>query len=169
MNNLNRCLALSSLVFLLAGCVGNRTFVVSQAVGPRLQSLQNGAGNGSLLVYSAWDGLDTLDPDHEKHTGYAIFSTRGTMIESVRNRCGSFDQEPMVVSLPVGTYRVEARATNLGFVSIPVQIEENQTTIVYLDGMTKPRGVDPSDGNLIKLPNGQIVGWRASVEAAHLR
>jgi hypothetical protein len=166
MSNLSLWLALCCFAFSLAGCVRNRMFVVAEPVGPSLRTGRNVLGQGSLIVYSAWDGFDTMDADHEKHTPYVICSDKGSVVKRVRNRCGSFDQEPMVVRLPVGTYRLEARASNLGLVLVPVHIEENQTTFVYLDGTTKPGGVESSESDLVKLPNGQIIGWRSRTTAS---
>jgi len=154
------CFAMSILALLSSGCVATDKFLVANPVGPPAPGVEEHPGQGSLVVYSAWDGLDTFDPDHEKHTSYRVHSADGGLIRSVRNRCGSFDGYPMTVNLPTGTYKVEARATNFGWVFVPVRIEANRTTVVYLDG-TEPPERELIEEALVRLPNGQIVGRRA--------
>jgi hypothetical protein len=150
-----------SVVLLASGCVATRPFALGVPVGPPGLGGWNVLGHGSLRVYSAWDGLDDGDPDHEKHTSYTICSDQGAVLEKIRNRCGSFGQDPMTVLLPAGTYKIEARATNFRMVSVPIVIQADQTTVVYLDGTTRPKGIEPTAGRLVKLPNGEVVGVRA--------
>ncbi len=160
-NSIHRPVLILCLVSLLTGCLGSERFVVTEPIGPRVPTTIKISGRGYLLVYSAWDGFDALDSDHEKHSAYAVYSEQGTLVSRVRNRTGSFEGDPTVVSLPVGTYKVEARATNFGLVSLRVVLRENETTVVYLDGTTKPPGAEMPNKDLIKLPNGQILGWKA--------
>jgi hypothetical protein len=162
MKHIDFALGFCGLALALGGCVENRTYLVTEAVGPSSSVARQHLSGGSLIVYSAWDGLDTLDVGHLKHTPYAILSENGVRVERVRNRCGSFDQDAMVVHLPAGSYRVEAKASSFGSVVVPIQIKEGQTTVVYLDGTTKLKGVDPSESDFVKLPNGQIVGWHST-------
>jgi len=61
---------------------------------------------------------------------------------------------------------VEARATNLGPVQIPVIIREGQTTVVYLDGVNGPLASwQVSETSWVRQPNGFIVGWRDNANA----
>jgi hypothetical protein len=161
MKTLGSCWFFSALVLLLPACAARPPFVLSASVGPPPEVAPATPGEGRLVVYSAWDGLESADADHEKHSSYAILFEDGMLVERVRNRCGSFEKDPMTVSLPAGTYRVEARASNFGLVSIPVLIKENQSTVVRLDGGRPPKGVGTSATDFVKLPNGQVVGWRA--------
>src|SRR6266571_5240035 len=114
MNGMNQWFRLCGFALLVNGCAVEHAL---QVAGPHRT---DGPALGSLVVYSAPDGLDTGDPDHEKHTSYTILSETGT------------------VALPVGTYAVKARATTYGVIRVPVQIQRNQTTVLYLDGSTKP-------------------------------
>ena len=161
MNLLRRALCLSGATYLATGCVAPHTFVLAQAVGPPPGKVSANAGQGNLVVYSAWDGLDTGDADHEKHSSYAILSGEGVLIKRVPNRCGSFGGNPQTVNLPPGAYQLEARASNFGVVSIPILIEPNQETVVRLDGSMDTKGLEGSAGDLVRLPNGQPVGWGA--------
>lgn len=97
------------------------------------------------------------------HTAYTIFSGDGKVFRRVTNQRGPFFEEPVGVSLPAGRYKVEARATNNGLVSIPVVIKEGMTTVVYLDGEALPEDLsETDDSDWIRLPNGQIAGHRAT-------
>jgi hypothetical protein len=99
--------------------------------------------SGKLVVYSGWDRLDTLDPEHHKHTPYLILSGSTDVRQisaQVRNQSGSFGEDPEVVELPTGQYWVEARATNVGRVRVPVSIVRGQTAVLYLDSTTSPAG-----------------------------
>ena len=115
---------------------------------------------GSLIVYSAWDRFDTLDAEHLKHTAYTVRSEQGTPVLHVRNRRGSFESDPQLVSLAPGRYRIEARATNVGPIKLPVVIRKGETTVVYLDGTTGPAAAAAPGTNWIRQPNGSIVGRR---------
>jgi hypothetical protein len=46
-------------------------------------------------------------------------------------------------------------------VSIPVVVKANQTTPVYLDGSYRVPEVPPAQA--LKLPDGEVVGWKASL------
>jgi hypothetical protein len=67
------------------------------------------------------------------------------------------------VILPKGTYTVVAQSDTSGTVSVPVAIETGRTTVVRLerkkDWKEAPAGIDSDD--LVRLPNGQPLGFRA--------
>jgi len=146
---------------LSSGCAPVRPILVSRALGPEPFAIAGSSTNGTLVAYTAIDGFDTLDAEHEKHTSFEVFSESGKLLKSIRNQEGSFYQEPTPVMLPPGHYRISALAANLGLVSIPVVIEARKTTTVYLDGITalEARGRDLS--HLVRLPNGKPIGWEA--------
>jgi hypothetical protein len=158
---LSACWALGTL---LAGCVGHEKFMVKEPVGPIAAALPAGGGTGRLIVYSAWDGLDTLDPEHRKHTSYTVLGEKGSRVTRVRNQSGSFESEPDTVALPPGQYAVEAEGTNVGTVRVPVVIRGGQTTVVYLDGTTQPLRSWESGTNWVREPGGLIVGWKDQPE-----
>ena len=151
MNGMNQWFRLCGFALLVNGCAVEHAL---QVAGPHRT---DGPALGSLVVYSAPDGLDTGGPDHEKHTSYTIPSETGTVVEKIRNRCGSFGSDPATVALLAGTYAVKARATTYGVIRVPVQIQRNQTTVLYLDGSTKPV-IELAGADLIRSPKGQIVG-----------
>ena len=151
-----------------AGCASQSRVAVDQPVGPSRPHLALHEGEGSLVVYSAPEITDQTGAYFPTHSPYAIYSLNGKLVEKVDNRTGSFDQEPVVVQLPLGEYRVHARARNVGPVQVPVVIEENRTTVVHLDGRMQ---LDPAlrlGDKPVRLPDGQIVGESAQNAAALL-
>ena len=158
--NLKLVTALLLAASMWCGCAETRKLVIADPVGPTEAAKQASGTKGSLVVYSAWDGLDTLDSEHRKHTAYTVRSQQGVTVLHVRNRCGSFEGEPQVVDLPPGRYWIESDATNMGAVQIAAAIRKGETTVVYLDGTTRPAGPPTDETNWIRQPNGLIIGWK---------
>jgi hypothetical protein len=73
------------------------------------------------------------------------------------------DEAPQPVSLPSGNYQVIARSAGFGRVHVPVLIGAGQTTEVHLEGKGswKPQTLPPDQTALVRLPDDEIVGWRA--------
>jgi hypothetical protein len=143
----------------VSGCVAGKPLVLTQSVGPRAVVEAREASRGELVVYSAWDRFDTLDSEHRKHTAYTVRGEGGDVLH-IQNRRGSFGEDPETVALAPGKYWVEARATNVGPVRVPVMIREGGETVVYLDGVTAPPAPwRAQETNWIRQPNGLIVGW----------
>jgi hypothetical protein len=71
------------------------------------------------------------------------------------------DENPEIVNLPPGKYRVIGRGAGLGVVEVPVLIVPSEITEVYLDaaGMKRPGKRD--DTAWVRLPDGRVVGRRA--------
>lgn len=159
--------SLSVLALLaFAGCASQPRVTVDQPVGPSRPHLTSRQGEGALVVYSATEITDQAETYFPTHSSYAIYAPDGKFVEKVDNRTGSFDQEPVAVELPVGQYRIRARARNVGLVQVPVVIEENQTTVVHLDARMR---LDPAlkvGDKPVRLPDGQIVGESAQNTAA---
>ena len=88
-----------------------------------------------------------------------IDAADGTVFKEVAND----DQEPTHVILPKGTYTVVARSDTSGKVSVPVAIETGKTTVLHLerekDWKDVAAGIRSAD--LVRLPNGQPIGFRA--------
>ena len=102
------------------------------------------------------------DPDASiHHSDYRIFSADGKQSKYVHNWVGTFIEDPAVVSLAPGRYIVAARAVASGTVTVPVIIEVGKTTSVHLDGSKLATGRKTSESDLVRLPDGWIVGWRA--------
>ena len=74
---------------------------------------------------------------------------------------------PKRVQLPVGTYRVVARANGYGVVTVPVIIRADQVTTVHLEGGPSWQNRSQlGQSNPVRLPDGEIAGWRASPDNA---
>jgi hypothetical protein len=62
----------------------------------------------------------------------------------------------------VGPYRVAARANGYGEVIVPVVIRANQVTTVHLEGSPAwPNGRELTKSDPVRLPDGEMAGWRA--------
>lgn len=73
------------------------------------------------------------------------------------------DEEPARVILPNGNYTVVARSETAGEVTVPVAIGPKKLTEVNL-GRKKDWPITASVGSnaLVRLPDGQPIGFRAS-------
>ena len=172
--------ALAGAVVWLAGCASAPRVVVVEPVGPGPVVGSQGAGDGSLVIYSARMPADVdvnmaewrYNNDFGKnsflyepaHTDYTIYTQNGEVFKRVRNARSVNDETPTVVTLPIGAYKVEAEAVNCD--SIPVRvlmtvvIKPGQTTRAYLEGGWNPLSQD-SGIELARLPCGRAIGWRA--------
>lgn len=118
------------------------------------------------MVFSAYDvhapSMGDFD-DIQRHTDYKVFSEAGKLLEVVHNHPIRSGEEPAQVDLPPGTYRVVANANGYGLVTVPVVIKANQVTTVHLEGGGSwPNEAAFTQANSVRLPDGQIVGWRAA-------
>lgn len=147
-------------------CSCGSTPVRLSAVGPQPPAFHSDGGQGYLVVYSDTEAkrLDKGLPFYV-HSSYVIERQNGTKLKWVPNHVGDMDQAPERVRLPAGTYDVVARSTAYGRIRVPVVIEAGRTTEVHLGGDWKP-ALEPADASaLVRLPNQEIVGWRASAFA----
>ena len=67
-----------------------------------------------------------------------------------------------LVQLPAGKFVVLAEAENSGMVGIAVIITPGQLTKVDLQSDWKHRAPSGNAADWVRLPNGQVVGWRAT-------
>src|SRR5262249_36399205 len=88
---------------------------------------------GSLVVYSGTDAFDDGDVLYYAHSSYAIFTTDGKLFKNVENHISRSDEIPEVVTLPVGSYVIEARSEKDGYVRVRVGIKAGRQTILDLD------------------------------------
>jgi hypothetical protein len=144
---------------LLASCASAPPTIVHETVGPG-PTVVNEEHNGFLRVYSATEWMaDDDGPSLLKYTNYHIDTADGTLFKEVPND----DQDPTRVILPKGTYTLVAWSDTSGEVSVPVAIETGRTTVVHLerekDWKEAPVGIRSAD--LVRLPNGQPIGFRA--------
>jgi hypothetical protein len=152
----------------LAGCASNGPGLVLSPVGPPVSHSTAGSAS-ALVVFSAYDqGAHFNDlPYRRVHSDYRILTTDGKLMQTVHNDNGRSAGGPKEVLLPAGRYQIVGRANGYGMVTVPVIIGTNQTTTVHLEG-GYPRGsTAPSDqANPVRLPDGEIVGWRADARRA---
>jgi hypothetical protein len=160
--------ALIALAFLFAGCASHKTLIISSPVGPAPQTKPSTGAPGTLVVYSARDPKsDILDlPYLCPHSDYAIYSSTGSLVQKVHNSTDAVIERPANVPLPEGSYRVEARVKGGQKVIIPVVIQPARVTAVHLEtGVSVQNDVALVQSNPVRLPTGEIVGWRAEGEA----
>jgi hypothetical protein len=150
-------------VSLLSACSSYRPLWQLPPVGPAPGAAgYTVPGNGSLVVYSAWSCFNNyLTKDH---SGYMVYSVDGKLVKWVPNLIeGDYAAEPPTrVSLPSGTYKVKALGGIYGWVMVPIVIKEGKTTPIYLDGERHSIDSVASQKNVVKLPDGEIVGWAAN-------
>jgi hypothetical protein len=160
---------------LVAGCADYRGGLVLDPVGPAPGAAAPADGAvGSLVVYSAYETIPDLSAvnsgstdDHRQYFGYKILSPDGQPFKSVNNNAGTVELHPQQVELPAGRYLVVAQANGYGRVTVPVTIIGRQNTILHLEGGGFwPNEFGFNHTNTVRLPNGEIVGWRANAEQA---
>ena len=171
--------ALSGAMMWVAGCASVSRVVVADPVGPGPIGAPPGTGDGSLVIYSA-RALADVDVNvaewrrnndfgrneflyEPAHSDYVIYAGNGEVVEHVRNARSANDDTPTVVSLPAGTYRVEAEGVNCDSsrvkVVMTVVIKPGQMTLAHLEGGWDPMGQHAAT-ELAKLPCGRVIGWR---------
>lgn len=156
------------LVVFVASCAGMRSkpFQVTETVGPRGGVAATNSVQGHLMVYSGWDITNMENPDQPQHAAYLIVSESGELVGRIRNHGGVTNEDPVPVPLAPGRYRIESRASGFGLVIVPVVIRRGQVTTVWLDGAHDVARVPKDDSHLVRLPNGQVVGWRDEPDSA---
>ena len=92
---------------------------------------------GYLLVYSATDEVSDGDLPFNPHSSYLIYTPDGKLFKSVENHMSRGDEIPERVSLPAGSYIVEARSANNGYRRVPVVIKPSRQTVLDLDDESK--------------------------------
>jgi hypothetical protein len=172
--------ALAGTTVWLVGCASAPRVVVAEPVGPALTGEGQVTGDGSLAIYSArtpanvdvnaaeWRYNNDFGENEflyePAHTGYTIYTQGGAVFRHVRNARGPNDETPTLVTLPAGSYKVEAEALNCDSsrvgVLVPVVIKPGQATIAHLEGDWNPPG-QYNETELATLPCGRIIGWRA--------
>ena len=92
---------------------------------------------GYLLVYSATDEVSDGDLPFNPHSSYLIYTPDGKLFKSVENHMSRSDEIPDIVRLPAGSYIVDARSTNNGYVRVRVVIKPSHQTVLNLDDESK--------------------------------
>jgi hypothetical protein len=105
----------------------------ARTVRPGTQDYRIGSAEGYLLVYSATDESFDGDLAVYAHSSYSIYTADGKLFKNVENHMSQSDEIPELVTLPPGSYAVEARSTNNGYVRVRVMIKPGQRTTLDLD------------------------------------
>lgn len=156
----------------LSGCASHRPGLVLDPVGPPPLTAAGAGSSGTLWVFSAFEqGTDFNSLSYRRHyTDYKILSVGSKLLQTVQNDNGTLMEAPRRVQLPVGRYAVVARANGYGEVTVPVVIRPNQVTTVHLEGSPSwPNSQDLARSNPVRLPDGEIAGWRASADNSSKR
>ena len=126
---------------MIAQAGGNDSLFIGMV---RSGTLDHGTGlaEGYLLVYSATNELSDGDLVFNAHSSYLIYTTDGKSFKSVENHVSRSDEIPERVSLPAGSYIVEARSANNGYIRVRVVIKPSRLTLLDLDS----RGKESSSG-----------------------
>jgi hypothetical protein len=103
---------------------------------------------GYLLVYSATDEVSDGDLPFNPHSSYLIYTLDGKLFKSVENHMSRSDEIPDIVRLPAGSYIVDARSTNNGYVRVRVVIKPSHQTVLNLDGESKTFSGSVAEKNL---------------------
>ena len=103
---------------------------------------------GYLLVYSATDEVSDGDLPFNPHSSYLIYTLDGKLFKSVENHMSRSDENPDIVRLPAGSYIVDARSTNNGYVRVRVVIKASRQTVLNLDDESKTFSGSVAEKNL---------------------
>jgi hypothetical protein len=153
---------------LLSGCATSNRLVLDTVGPPMFQPTTTSSTltNGTLVVYSAFTrnaDFNSRDPYRREYSDYKIFSPDGKLLQRVHNNSGTIFQDAVSVELPPGKYYVIARANGYGYVTVPVIIAARQNTILHLEGGGSwPDKSAFGQTNAVRLPDGQIIGWKAA-------
>jgi len=160
-------LSLTVAALLWSSCAYNQQRLVLDPVGPSPQASGTGT-TGALVVFSAYEvtAPGVGDFEHRHHySDYRILSENGKTLQTVHNDCGTVMREAARVQLPAGKYRVAASSNGYGTVIVPVVIATNRTTVLHLEGgYSWPTDTMFNQANSVRLPDGEVVGWRASAD-----
>jgi hypothetical protein len=111
----------------------DRQFLAASSVSSGISDYHAELPQGSLMVYSATDQFDDGGLLYYAHSSYTVYTTNGKVVKNVENRISRSDQIPEIVTLPIGSYIVEARSEKGGYVQVNVAIKAGRRTTVDLD------------------------------------
>jgi hypothetical protein len=123
-----------SLMIAQAG--GNDSLFIGMVRSAKMEH-RIGLAEGSLLVYSATDPFDDGGLVFNAHSSYSVYTPDGQLFKNVVNHMSRSDEIPERVSLPAGSYIVEARSANNGYVRVRVVIKPSRLTLLDLDSRDK--------------------------------
>lgn len=130
----NLAIAMFVALALLGTTRGNETETTAPVKG---MAKAGQLSQGLLVVYSATDAFEDGDLPYYAHSSYAIYTTDGKLFKNVENHISRSDETPEVVTLPVGSYVIEARSERDGYVRVGIVIKAGRQTILDLDSRDK--------------------------------
>lgn len=157
-------LIVTAIGVLLTGCAASNRLVLDPVGPPPSQPAAVGLNLGKLVVYSAYEvnaDFNARDPYRPEYSDYKIFYPEGELLQKVHNNSGTILQEPATMELPAESYQVMARANGYGIVTVPVLIEARKITVLHLEGGFWSNASGFNQTNAVRLPDGQVVGWKA--------
>ncbi len=157
---INATLLLPGVIPLLASCALQPIALAPVGPGPAAYAASSN-GKGDLEVYTETQEYYEDEMSWFPHTDYQIYTSEGKRLKRVWNHRNHEDENPAVVALPPGQYVVKAWAERYGLVRVPVVIKAGETTRVILQPGWKPGSALKS--NVVQIPNGYCVGWRADL------
>ena len=111
---------------------GGRDPLFPGAVRPGLD-YRTQLSQGYLTVYSATYQFDDGGVLYYAHSSYPIYTTAGKLSKNVENHISRSDEIPALVTLPTGSYTIEARSENRGYIRMPIVITAGRRTVVDPD------------------------------------
>lgn len=120
------------------------------------------------MVYSAIKrnaDFDNNNPYRPEYSDYQIMNPDSTPLQRVHNVPVTATQDVVPVDLAAGKYLINVRANGYGYLEVPVMIVAGKTTVLHLEGP----GFWPNESvfnanNSVRLPDGQIVGWKYTAQ-----
>ena len=108
---------------------GGRDPLFPGAVRPGLDC-QDALPQGYLTVYSATDQFDDGGVLYYAHSSYSIYTADGKFLRNVENHISRSDEIPALVTLPAGSYTIEARSDSHGYIRVPIVITAGGRTVL---------------------------------------
>ena len=133
-------------------------------VGPGPDSQLAQTSTGSLKVYTHVQGYPyEADYYYFVHSDYNIYDASGRHVKSVQNTELYHSLTPREVALPPGDYEVVAWGDAFQQrVKVPVEIKAGCLTTVNLEKDSHRLFQDAKQDDLVRTPDGGIVGWVAA-------
>jgi hypothetical protein len=137
LTHLKTVLLIAQTSFYLSGATiayaGDRSTLSLGFVTPRHLEDRGDLSQGQLTVYSATDRSEDGGLEYYAHSSYAVYTADGRLFKRVENHLSATDETPDMVSLPIGSYVVEAQSEKNGCIRRLVTIEKGRQTVLHLD------------------------------------
>ena len=111
---------------------GDKVSSLRRPIGPELD-YRTDVAQGYVIVYSATDPFNDGEVPYYAHSAYSIYTAGGKFFKHVENHISLSDEMPCLVTLPIGSYTIEARSESHGYVRVPIVITAGRRTVVDPD------------------------------------